>query len=316
MPQGELKVFSGLGNPELAAGICNHLGISPGKMECFKFSNENIFVRVNENVRGADVFLVQSFSTPVSDRILELLIMLDAFWRASAGRITAVIPYFAYGRTDKKDQPRVPITARLLADLIGTAHADRVLTMDLHAEQIQGFFGMPVDHLVAAPVFARYLRSRGLDSAVIVAPDTGAAKRVRAFAKPMQLPIAIIDKRRIGNIDQTEVLYVIGDVKGKTCVLLDDEIDTGGSVILAAEALMKEGAESVYAAATHAVFSGNAVERLQRSPLQEIIVTNTLPVPPEKKFDRLTVLSVAGIFSEAIRGIHEESSITRLFEGF
>jgi len=316
MPQGELKVFSGSGNPELAKGICNHLGIPLGKMESFKFSNENIFVRVNENVRGADVFLVQSFSSPVSDRILELLIMLDAFWRASAGRITAVIPYFAYGRTDKKDQPRVPITARLLAELISTAHASRVLTMDLHAEQIQGFFGMPVDHLVAAPVFARYLRSRGLDSAVIVAPDTGAAKRVRTFAKPMQLPIAIIDKRRIGNIDQTEVMYVIGDVKGKTCVLLDDEIDTGGSVFHAAEALMKEGADSVYAAATHAVFSGNAVERLQRSQLREIIVTNTLPIPPEKRFDRLTILSVAGLFGEAIRGIHEESSITRLFEGF
>ncbi len=311
-----MKVFSGTGNPGLAEEICSYLGIPLGKMEILRFSNENIFVRILENVRGADVFLIQSFSSPVSERILELLIMLDAFWRASAGRITAVIPYFAYGRTDKKDQPRVPITAKLLADLITASHANRVLTMDFHAEQIQGFFPIPVDHLLAAPVFAREFPFSFYADVVCVAPDTGAAKRVRKFAEMMNFPFAIIDKRRIGNIDRSEVVYVVGDVKGKTAIILDDEIDTGGSAVKATKALLQEGALEVIALASHAVFSGNAAQTLQNSPIKEVWVTNSLPIPPEKQFPKLSVLSIAFLFAQAIKSIHEETSITRLFEGF
>ncbi|MHA2610039.1 MAG: ribose-phosphate diphosphokinase [bacterium JZ-2024 1] len=316
MPQGELKIFSGSGNPGLAQEICDYLGVSPGQREIIRFSNENIFVRILENVRGADVFLIQSFSSPVSEMVLELLIMLDAFWRASAGRITAVIPYFAYGRTDKKDQPRVPITAKLLADLIATAHANRVLTMDFHAEQIQGFFSIPVDQLVAAPVFAREFPFSHFSDVVCVAPDTGAAKRVRRFAEKLNFPFAIIDKRRIGNVDRSEIVNVVGDVQGKTALLLDDEIDTGGSVIQACDALLEKGAAQVIALATHAVFSGSAPQKLQNSSLSEVWVTNTLPLPHQKCFPKLRVLSVAPLFGEAIKSIHEETSITRLFEGF
>ncbi|MFN4182952.1 MAG: ribose-phosphate diphosphokinase [bacterium] len=316
MPQGELKIFSGSGNPGLAREICDYLGLSLGQSEIIRFSNENIFVRILENVRGADVFLIQSFSSPVSDMVLELLIMLDAFWRASAGRITAVIPYFAYGRTDKKDQPRVPITAKLLADLIATAHANRVLTMDFHAEQIQGFFSIPVDQLVSAPLFAREFPFSQFSDVVCVAPDTGAAKRVRRFAEKLNFPFAIIDKRRIGNVDRSEVVNVVGDVQGKTALILDDEIDTGGSVIQASEALLEKGATRVIALATHPVFSSSASQRLQNSSLSQVWVTNTLPLPEHKRFPKLRVLSVASLFGEAIKSIHEETSITRLFEGF
>ncbi|MHA2647612.1 MAG: ribose-phosphate diphosphokinase, partial [bacterium JZ-2024 1] len=271
-----------------------------------------------ENVRGADVFIIQPFASPVNIRIMELLIILDAFWRASADRVTAVIPYYAYGRTDKKDQPRVPITAKLIASLLEAAKVNRVLTMDLHAEQIQGFFNVPVDHLIAGPIFSRFISANKewLEDAVMVAPDAGSAKRVRALARNLHLPLAIVDKRRKGNEDCTEIFFIIGEVKNKLAILVDDEIDTGGSIVNASEALIREGAREVMAMATHAVFSGEAPKRLQQSPLSRVIVTNTLPIPTAKQFPKLTVLSVAPLIAEAIRSTHEETSITRLFEGF
>jgi ribose-phosphate pyrophosphokinase len=318
MPRKKLMIFSGRAHPALAWEICEYLSVPQGRMEVFEFSNENIFVRILENVRGSDAFIIQPFAPPVNTRIMELLIILDAFWRASADRVTAVIPYYAYGRTDKKDQPRVPITAKLIASLLEAAHVNRVLTMDLHAEQIQGFFDVPVDHLIAAPIFSRHLSANRewIENAVMVAPDAGSAKRVRALARNLHLPLAVVDKRRKGNDDQTEITFVIGEVAGKTAILVDDEIDTGGSVVNAAEALLREGARDVMAMATHAVFSGDAPKRLQQSPLSRVIVTNTLPIPTSKNFPKLTVLSVAPLIAEAIRSIHEESSITRLFEGF
>jgi ribose-phosphate pyrophosphokinase len=311
-------IFSGRAHPALAWEICEYLSEPQGRIEVFEFSNENMFVRVLENVRGSDAFIIQPFASPVNARIMELLIILDAFWRASADRVTAVIPYYAYGRTDKKDQPRVPITAKLIASLLETAQVDRVLTMDLHAEQIQGFFNVPVDHLIAAPIFSRCLSAHSdwIQDAVMVAPDAGSAKRVRALARYLHLPLAVVDKRRRGNDDLSEIIFVIGDVKGKTAILVDDEIDTGGSIVNAADALVREGAREVMAMATHAVFSSDAPRRLQQSPLSRVIVTNTLPIPTAKQFPKLTVISVAPLIAEAIRSTHEETSITRLFEGF
>ncbi len=314
----DLRIFSGRAHPALGWEVCQHLQISPGKVEVFEFANENIFVRIQENVRGKDIFLLQPFASPVNTRIMEFLIMLDAFWRASPRRITGVIPYYAYGRSDKKDQPRVPITAKLLADLMQTAHMDRLLTLDLHADQIQGFFDIPVDHLIAAPVFTAYFRDHPeyLRNAVIVAPDMGGVRRARVLARRLNLPLAVIDKRRLGNEDRTEVTFVVGDVRGKRCIILDDEIDTGGSMVNAARALLEKGAKSVIAVATHAVFSRDAPRKLQHSPLEKVLVTNSLPIPPQKEFPKLEVLSIAPLLAEAIRSIHEESSITRLFRGF
>ena len=311
----ELKVFSGNANPTLAGSVVEYLGIPLGKMDAFKFSNDNTFVRYQENIRQRDVFLVQSFSYPVNDNLMELLIMIDAAKRASAGRITAVIPYYGYGRTDKKDQPRVPITARLIADLLTTAGADRVLTMDLHAGQIQGFFNIPVDELTALPILARYLNAKELPDPVVVAVDIGGSKRARNLAERLNAPLAIVEKRRIdGNTGETELLNIIGDVKGRTAVMMDDEVDTGGSMTNAARALMEAGALGIYAACTHALLSGNAVARFAESSIQELVCTDTIPIPPEKRNGQVQVISIAPLLGEAIHRIHHGLSVGEMFD--
>jgi ribose-phosphate pyrophosphokinase len=310
----ELKVFSGNAHPVLAQAICDYLGTPLGKAEVFEFSNENIFVRVLENVRERDVFIVQPLSTPVNKNLVELLIMIDAFKRASAGRITAVIPYYAYGRTDKKDQPRVPITARLIADLLTTAGANRLLTIDLHAPQIQGFFNIPVDELTALFILSDYWRKKKLSDLVVVATDIGISKRARDVAAKLHAPLAIIEKRRIGNVDATETLNIIGEVKGMRALTVDDEIDTASSLVGAVNALLEQGATEVYACCTHPIFSGPAIERIAASPVKEVVVTDTVPVTEEKKLDKITVLSVASLLGEAIHRIHTGLSIGAMFE--
>jgi ribose-phosphate pyrophosphokinase len=305
----ELKVFTGNAHPVLAKKIGEYLKLPVGQAEIFEFSNENIFVRILENVRERDVFLVQPFASPVNKNIMEALIMIDAFKRASAGRITAVIPYYSYGRTDKKDQPRVPITGRLIADLLTTAGASRVLTMDLHAPQIQGFFNIPVDELTALPLLADYWKKRNLDKIVVVATDIGISKRARDLASALDAPLAIIEKRRMGNNDTTETLNIIGDVKGYRAITVDDEIDTAGSLTNAVEALLNRGAIEVYSCCTHPVFSGKAIERISKSPVKEIVVTDTLPLNGAKKLDKITVLDTSPFFGEAIVRIHTGKSI-------
>ena len=308
---GSPRVFTGNANPGLANAICDYLEISLGEAEVFQFTNENIFVRIQENVRQRDVFITQSLSSPVNDSLVELLIMIDAAKRASAGRITAVIPYYAYGRTDKKDQPRVPITARLLADLITVAGADRVLTMDLHAGQIQGFFNIPVDELTALTVLCRYFEEKALENLVVVATDIGISKRARDMAERLNAPLAIIEKRRVAG--QSETLNVIGDVKGRIALTFDDEIDTAGSLMSAAEALERDGATTIYSCATHGVLSGPASERLLQSPIKEVVLTDTVPIPQPKRDGKLTILSVAPLFGEAIKRIHLGESVGALF---
>jgi ribose-phosphate pyrophosphokinase len=283
-----------------------------GEADVFQFANENIFVRILENVREQDVFLVQPTCRPVNKSIMELLIMIDAFKRASAGRISAVIPYYAYGRSDKKDQPRVPITARLVADMLTVAGADRVLTMDLHQGQIQGFFSIPVDELTAVDMLAKYVTGLGLEDLVVVS-ELGFAKKARNFAEKLNAPLAIVEKRRLGNDDQAELKNVIGEVEGKTAVIIDDEINTAGSLIETVNALISEGATDVYSCATHGVFSGSALERIEASALREVIVTDTIPLPEEANGERITVLSVAPLFGEAIRRIHRGESVGALF---
>jgi len=309
-----LKVFSGNAHPELAKAICNHLETEVGRAEVFKFKNDNTFVRILENVRQQDVFIVQSMSAPVNDHIMELLIMTDAAKRASAGRITAVVPYYGYGRTDKKDQPRVPITARLVADLLSVAGAHRLLTVDLHAGQIQGFFNIPVDELTALPILAEYFRERVTNDWVVVAVDIGISKRARDIAARLGLSLAIIEKRRVGNVDRAETLSVIGEVEGKEALLFDDEIDTGGSMVAAANTLMENGAADVFACCTHPIFSGNAIEQMVASPIKEIIVTDTVPVPVEWGKGKVKVLSIATMLGEAIYRIHNDLSIGAMFE--
>lgn len=310
----ELKVFSGTANPKLTRDVCDHLGIIPGRIEAFKFANDNTFVRFLENVRQRDVYLIQPLCAPVNDNLMELLISIDAAKRASAGRITAVIPFFGYGRTDKKDQPRVPITARLVADMISTAGADRVLTMDLHAGQIQGFFNIPVDELTALTLLARHFRNKGLESPVVVAVDIGISKRARDMAARIGAPLAIIEKRRVGNNDEVESLNIIGDVEGCTAITFDDEIDTGGSILSAVDALKAAGAKDVYSAATHGVFSRKALSKLENSSLKEIVVTDTIPIQESKNGNKVTVLSVAGILGEAIHRIHSGLSVGAMFD--
>lgn len=311
----ELKVFTGNTHPALAQGICDYLGIPLGKAEVFQFSNENIFVRILENIRGRDVFIVQPISSPVNQSLMELLIMIDAAKRASAGRITAVIPYYGYARTDKKDQPRVPITARLVADLIQVAGANRVLTVDLHAGQIQGFFNIPVDELTALYTLSNYFKERNLGDLVVVATDIGAVKRARDMAARLDTSLAIIEKRRLGNIDRTETLTLIGEVEDRPALLVDDEIDTAGSITSAARVLVERGAREVYACCTHPIFSGPAVERLAQSPLKEVVVTDTVPVPPEKRIEKVKVLTLAPLIGEAIHRIHTGLSVGAMFEG-
>ena len=310
----ELRIFTGNAHPELAQSVCNYLESPLGECEVFEFSNENIFVRIQENVRERDVFIVQPMTSPVNTSIMELLIMIDAMKRASAGRVTAVVPYYAYGRSDKKDQPRVPITGRLIANLIETAGADRMLTVDLHAGQIQGFFNIPVDELTALYMISRYFINKDLDDPVVVAADEGGSKRARNVAQSLNAPLAIIEKRRTGNDEVAEVLNVIGDVAGQTAVIVDDEILTGSTLIEGARVLMDRGATAVYAGVTHAILSGSAVEDLKESVLTELVVTDTIPLPPEKRIPQIEVLSMAPMIGEAIGRIHTGRSVGELFQ--
>lgn len=310
----ELKVFSGNAHPSLAQSICAYLQIPLGKVDVSEFSNENIFVRILENVRERDVFIVQPVCSPVNKSLVELLIMLDAFRRASAGRITAVVPYYGYGRTDKKDQPRVPITARLIADLIATAGANRLLTIDLHAPQIQGFFTMPVDELTALSMLCQYFQKKNIDNLVVVATDIGISKRARDFAAKLNAPLAIMEKRRLGNGDATETLNVIGEVQGMCALTVDDEIDTAGSLFNTVNTLLENGATEVYACCTHPVFSGSAIQKIASSPVKEVVVTDTIPVTGNRKLDKITVLPIAPLLGEAIHRIHTGSSIGAMFE--
>jgi len=308
-----LSVFSGNANRQLATAICKHLHIPLGNADVFQFSNENIFVKINENVRERDVFVIQSFSTPVNRSIMELLIMIDALKRASASRITAVIPYYAYGRTDKKDQPRVPITARLIADCITVAGAHRVLTMDMHAGQIQGFFNIPVDELTAQLLLSRYFVEKELDDFTVVSADEGFAKKARQMADRLQSPLAIVEKRRLGNKGHSEVMGIIGNVQGRHAIIVDDEIDTAGSITQAARVVHEQDARDIYICATHGVFSGPAIERLGNALIKEIVVTDSIPLPEDKKSPNMTVLSVAELFAGAISRIHDGRSVTELF---
>ncbi len=310
----ELKVFTGNAHPALAQGICDYLGIPLGQAEVFEFSNENTFVRILENVRERDIFVIQPISSPVNKSLMELLIMLDALRRASAGRITAVVPYFGYGRTDKKDQPRVPITARLIADMITVAGANRLLTMDLHAGQIQGFFTIPVDELTALYMLGNYFETKALGNLVVVATDIGISKRARDLAERLNTPLAIIEKRRVGNDDKAETINIIGDVAGMRALLIDDEIDTAGSLVTAAAALEQAGATEIYACCTHPVFSSSATKRISQSPVKEVVVTDTIPIPESKKNEKITVLSMASLLGEAIHRIHAGLSVGAMFE--
>ncbi|MCL0046446.1 ribose-phosphate pyrophosphokinase [Dehalococcoidales bacterium] len=310
----ELKVFSGNAHPALAQAICEYLGIPLGKCEVFEFSNENIFVRILENVRQRDTFVIQPLCSPVNKSLVELLIMVDALKRASAGRITAVVPYYGYGRTDKKDQPRVPITARLVADLLTVAGANRLLTVDLHAAQIQGFFTIPVDELTALYLLSDYFKERDFDNLVVVATDFGIVRRARDLAAKLDAPLAIMEKRRVGNIDQTETLNVIGEVEGKVALTVDDEIDTAGSLVSVVSTLKEQGAKEIYACCTHPIFSGQAVQKIASCPVKEVVVTDTIPVTGNKKLDKITVLPIAPLLGEAIHRIHTGLSIGAMFE--
>src|SRR4051794_11896715 len=289
----QLTIFSGNSNRALTEEMCRYLGLPLGKADVFKFSNDNTFVQIGESVRENDVFVVQSFAMPVNDSIMELLIMIDTLRRASAGRITAVIPYFGYGRTDKKDQPRVPITACLVAKLVGGAGADRVLAVDLHAGQIQGFFDIPVDEMTAMQITSQYFVDKRLERPVIVSPDLGNTKRSRNFAEALDAPLAIIEKRRHGNESRSEILNLIGSVEGCQVVIVDDEIDTAGSIIQAADVCLANGADEIFATCVHPVLSGPAVDRLRASAIREIVVTNSIAMPIEKAMDKLTLLSIA-----------------------
>ena len=309
----ELKVFTGNGHPALAQSVCDYLEIPLGKAEVFKFANDNSFARIHENIRQRDVFIVQPTCFPVNDNLMELLIMIDACKRASAGRITAVVPYYGYGRTDKKDQPRVPITARLVADLLTAAGADRLLTVDLHAGQIQGFFNIPVDELTTLPIMGEYFEAKELQDLVVVAVDIGISKKARDMAERLGAPLAIIEKRRTGNDDKNETMNVIGDVQGKIALTFDDEIDTGGTIINAAKALSEQGVREVFCCVTHPVLSRDAAERMGKSQFKEIVVVDTIPLSAEKRNGKFTVLSVAPLLGEAIYRIHKGLSVGDLF---
>ncbi len=310
-----IKIFTGNSNPEFAQAIADQLGVKMGDSQVGKFSDGEIFVNINETVRGADVFVVQSTCSPVNDNLMELLIMIDAFKRASAGRITAVIPYFGYARQERKAKARDPISAKLCADIITTAGADRVLTMDLHAAQIQGFFDIPVDHLLGAPLLANYYKEKfedQKDDLVVVSPDLGSVTRARKFASKIDVPIAIIDKRR-PKANVSEVMNIIGDIKDKNVILVDDMIDTAGTIVNGAAALKERGAKNVYACCSHAVLSGPAIERIENSCIEELLVLDTVTLPTEKRIDKIKILSVAPIFAEAIDRIYEDVSVSPLF---
>jgi ribose-phosphate pyrophosphokinase len=309
----KLKIFSGRANPALTETICSFLGTQPGQVELNTFSDGECYIQILENVRGTDVFVVQPCSQPVDFHLMELLLMIDAFKRASAQRITAVIPYYGYARQDRKDKPRVPISAKLVADLLETAGASRALTLDLHAPQIQGYFNIPVDHLFASPVLVEHFRQKNLPNLTVVSPDAGGVERARGFAKKMEAPLAIVDKRRVA-MDQTEVMNLIGDVEGRAALLVDDIVDTAGTLVKTAEALKAHGAERVFAACTHAVLSGQAINRLCHAPIEELVVTDSIPLHPEAcQVSKIKVLSVAELLARGIRSIHEETSISALF---
>jgi ribose-phosphate pyrophosphokinase len=309
----KLKIFSGNSNAPLAREICGHLAVPLGSAKVRNFSDGEIMVEIGENVRGRDVYIIQSTCAPANNNLMELLIMFDAFKRASAARITAVIPYFGYARQDRKVAPRTPITSKLVADLIAVAGADRVLTMDLHAGQIQGFFNIPVDHLYAAPVILEDIKARFPGRVVVVSPDAGGTERARAFAKRLNAGLAIIDKRRSGP-NVSEVMHIIGDVSGESCIIVDDMIDTGGTLCQAARALMEAGAKEISACATHAVLSGPALQRINESCLKEVVVTNSIPAEEKvKDCPKLRILSVAELLAEAIRRIHGDESVSSLF---
>jgi ribose-phosphate pyrophosphokinase len=313
MNHDRLKIFTGNAHPALAREICTWLDKPLADAEIRQFSDGEIHLQIQENVRGEDVFVVQPTSTPVDRNLMELLLILDALKRASAKRITAVLPYYGYARQDRKDRPRVPISARLVAAVLETAGADRVLTLDLHAAQIQGFFDIPVDHLFSAPVMIEYFRTLQLSDITVVSPDAGGVERARAFAKRLNSPLAIIDKRR-EEANVAEVMNVVGEVKGRHCMIVDDIIDTAGTLVKGAEALLEKGALSVTACATHAVLSGGAVKRIEASLLKEVVVTNSIPLSEEtRKSGRIKSLSIAKLLAEAIRSIHEETSVSGLF---
>ena len=310
--RGPLLLLSGRSNSPLAEEIGARLGKSVDTATIRKFADGELFVRIDKNARGRDVFIVQSTNAP-AENMTELLLLIDAAKRASAARVTAVVPYFGYGRQDRKDQPRIAIGAKLMANIVVAAGADRVVSIDFHQHQIQGFFDIPVDHLYAAPVFTRYIREKGLEDLVVVAPDVGSAKMARGYSKRLGATFAIIDKRRPAP-NSSEVMNVVGDVKGKTCILTDDMVDTGGTVANAVHALVERGASKVYAVASHALLSGPAAARLSAAPLEEFVVTNTIHIPEERRFPQLTVLSVAELLADAIRFIHSNESVSALFE--
>jgi ribose-phosphate pyrophosphokinase len=310
---GELKLFSGSAHPDLAREIALHLGLPMGQCRLRRFPDTEVSFQIDENIRGTDVFIVQPTCAPVDEHIMEMLIMIDAFRRSSAARITAVIPYYGYARQDRKDKPRVPISAKLVANILSASGVDRVLTMDLHKAQIQGFFDIPVDHLFAAPVIIDFLARQNLPDLTIVAPDAGGAERARAYAKRLDGELAVIDKRRSDD-GAAEVMNVVGDVTGRTCIIQDDIIDTAGTIVKAAIALKENGAARVFACAVHGVLSGPAFEKIEKAPLEKLIVTNTIPLRSERdKHGKIVSLSVAKLLSQAIRSIHEESSVSSLF---
>jgi ribose-phosphate pyrophosphokinase len=311
---GDIKLFSGTGCPALAEEISQYLGVPLSGRDIIQFPNENIFVRLHESIRGQDVFLIQTTSSPVNRNLMELLIFLDTLKRASPDRITAVIPFLAYARSDKKDQPRVPITARLVADMIGIAGADRYVTLDLHADQIQGFFSIPGDVLTAFAILSDYFREKQLEDAVVVAVDLGFAKKARNLAVELRLPLALVEKRRV-SVD-TEALTLVGEVKGHDVVLVDDEVDTGGSMASAVEIVHEHGARDVYLCFAHAVLSPSAVDRLRDLPVKEFVTTNSITIPPEKQLPNLTVLSVANLLGEVIQRVHQGRSVGEVFRGY
>jgi len=312
--EGRIRVVAGSSHPELAQAICAHLGLPVAPTRVVRFANDNLMVQIEQNVREADVFVIQTACPPVSDGILELLITIDALRHASAARITAVLPAFPYARSDKKDRPRISITARLLADLLETAGASRVLTLNLHAPQVQGFFRFPVDHLNAAPILCDHLvGSRNLDNTVLVAGDVGESKDVGHYARRLNLPIAIVDKRRESDDDRAVATHLIGDVEGKEALIIDDEIATGGTLIEAARFVLEQGALSVDAAAVHPVLCGDAAKRLEESPIRSIVVTDSIPIPESQRIAKLEVVSVAPLLANAIRAVHDGESVSALF---
>ena len=313
MKRDKMLVFTGNSNRELAKEICANLNMPLGDAVVGRFSEGEIKVKINDDVRGKDVFIIQSVCPPVNENLMELLILIDAVKRASAYRITAVIPYYGYARQDRKDQPRVPITAKLVANLLTAAGANRVLTIDLHAGQIQGFFDIPLDHLFAINVFADYLEKNKPKNLVVVSPDVGGIKMARAYAKKLRADLAVVDKRRV-NDKKTEVMFIMGDVKGKNALIVDDIVATAGSMVEATEALKKRGAKDIYAAVTHPILSGPAMDRLKKSPLKKLLVTNTIPTPKAKRISKVEVLSIGSLLAEAINRIHKEESISTLFD--